>query len=76
MADQQHPGFVLQRPDDDAEIDEMFVNLMRRRGWHNLPDQATRVMLSYPPDKKWALIYQDRLSGWESLLRRQTEPAE
>ncbi|KAK0745736.1 hypothetical protein B0T18DRAFT_488467 [Schizothecium vesticola] len=38
--------------------------------------QATGVMLSYPPDKKWALVYQDRLLEWESLLRRQTELAE
>jgi cytokinesis protein len=76
MADQQHTGFVLQRPDDDGEIDEMFVDLMRRRGWHNLPDQATGVMRSYPPDKKWSLIYQDRLVEWESLLRRQTELVE
>lgn len=76
MADQQDTGFVLNRPNDDAEIEQMFVDLMRRRGWHNLPAQAIQQMLAYPPAKKWPLIYQDRLTEWQSLQRRGTEVVE
>lgn len=76
MADQQDAGFVLNRPNDDAEIEQMFVDLMRRRGWHNLPAQAIQQMLAYPPAKKWPLIYQDRLTEWQSLQRRGTEVVE
>lgn len=76
MADQQDAGFVLERPDDDLEIAQMFVDLMRRRGWHKLPVQALRQMFAYPPDKKWRLIYQDHLYEWQSLQRRGTEVVE
>ncbi|KAL1836100.1 hypothetical protein VTJ49DRAFT_5572 [Mycothermus thermophilus] len=63
-------GFVFVRPDDDSMIEEMFLVLMRQRGWHNLPDQAMREMMAYPADKKWALVYQDRLSEWQAEERR------
>ncbi|KAK1834389.1 hypothetical protein QBC39DRAFT_344048 [Podospora conica] len=76
MADEQDTVSVLTRPVDDAGIDEMFVGLMQRRGWNNLPDQAIRVMLSYPTDKKWALIYQDHQAETRSILRRRTEMVE
>lgn len=76
MPDQQDAHFVLERPNDDAEIEQMFVDLMRRRGWRNLPAQALQHMLAYPPDKKWPLIYQDRLVEWQSLQRRRAEVVE
>jgi cytokinesis protein len=51
----------------------MFLALMQKRGWHNLPEQAKRQMLAYPATKKWTLIYQDRLTEWQGeQKRRQT----
>lgn len=44
-------GFHLPRPSDDAVIEQQFVALMHKRGWHNLPDQAKRQMMAYPPGK-------------------------
>lgn len=79
-----HPRWLINKtptlsstdPNDDAEIEQMFVDLMQRRGWHNLPAQALQQMLAYPPDKKWPLIYQDRLVEWQSLQRRRAEVVE
>ncbi|KAL2152008.1 hypothetical protein VTH82DRAFT_5192 [Thermothelomyces myriococcoides] len=67
-------GFFFPKPDDDKVIEQMFLALMQKRGWHNLPDQAKRQMIAYPPEKKWTLIYQDRLTEWqgEQKKRRQT----
>ncbi|KAK3373992.1 hypothetical protein B0T24DRAFT_528241 [Lasiosphaeria ovina] len=66
-------GFVFPKPDDDNVIEQMFVALMQKRGWHNLPDQARRQMTAYPAGKKWTLIYQDRLTEWQGeQKRRQT----
>ncbi|KAK3346068.1 heterokaryon incompatibility protein-domain-containing protein [Lasiosphaeria hispida] len=66
MSEHQEDGFNLHRPDDNLVIEEMFGALMRKRGWTILPDQAVNQMLSYPPEKKWTLIYQDRLIEWLS----------
>ncbi|KAL2809259.1 armadillo-type protein [Aspergillus granulosus] len=52
----------LKRPDDDRVVHQLFLELMDRRGWKDLPEQAQRQMLSYPATKKWTLIHQDRLS--------------
>ena len=66
-------GFNFPKPDDDNVIEQMFINLMQKRGWHNLPDQAKRQMIAYPAAKKWTLIYQDRLTEWQGeQKRRQT----
>ncbi|KAK0716141.1 hypothetical protein B0H67DRAFT_582474 [Lasiosphaeris hirsuta] len=77
MSEHQEDGFNLQRPDDNLVIEEMFGALMRKRGWTILPDQAVNQMLSYPPEKKWTLIYQDRLVEWlgqqRSLARQRME---
>ncbi|KAI5918940.1 hypothetical protein F4810DRAFT_715040 [Camillea tinctor] len=73
---QQPPGpdgFSLTRPDDDRVTEQMFYELMQKRGWHNLPEQARRQMQAYPSAKKWTLIYQDRLTEWQGeQKRRQT----
>lgn len=51
----------------------MFLQLMQKRGWHNLPEQARRQMVAYPPAKKWTLLHQDRLTEWQGeQKRRQT----
>ena len=41
-------GFSLIRPDDDRVTEQMFYELMQKRGWHNLPEQARRQMQAYP----------------------------
>ena len=63
-------GFHLPRPSDDAVIEQQFVALMHKRGWHNLPDQARRQMMAYPPGKKWTLVHQDRLTDWQGEQKR------
>jgi len=66
-------GFNFPKPDDDRVIEQIFVALMQKRGWHNLPEQAKRQMIAYPAAKKWTLIYQDRLTEWQGeQKRRQT----
>ncbi|TEA21275.1 Cytokinesis protein sepA [Colletotrichum sidae] len=68
-----HDGFHFPRPDNDEIIGQMFLALMQKRGWHNLPEQARRQMVAYPADKKWTLLYQDRLTEWQGeQKRRQT----
>ncbi|KAJ1329582.1 cytokinesis protein [Microdochium nivale] len=63
-------GFSLARPDDDRVVEQMFYELMQKRAWHNLPEQAKRQMMAYPASKKWTLIYQDRLTEWQGDQRR------
>ncbi|CAI4213787.1 unnamed protein product [Parascedosporium putredinis] len=50
----------------------MFVQLMQKRGWNNLPEQARRQMNAYPADKKWTLLHQDRLTEWQGEQKRRT----
>ncbi|KKA29581.1 hypothetical protein TD95_003455, partial [Thielaviopsis punctulata] len=66
-------GFQFNKPDDENVISEMFVALMQKRGWHNLPEQARRQMMAYPSAKKWMLLYQDALTEYQAKQRqRQT----
>lgn len=65
-------GFYLAKPNDDRVIIEQFLALMQKRGWNHLPDQAKRQMLAYPPDKKWTLVHQDRLTEWQGEQKRRT----
>lgn len=68
-----HDGFYFPKPDDDHVVEQMFLQLMQKRGWHNLPEQARRQMIAYPPHKKWTLLHQDRLTEWQGeQKRRQT----
>ncbi|KAI0144894.1 SepA/Bni1 [Pestalotiopsis sp. NC0098] len=60
----------LARPDDDRVTEQMFYELMQKRGWHNLPEQAKRQMVAYPTAKKWTLIYQDRLTEMQGEQKR------
>jgi len=64
--------FSLQKPADPRVIEDQFLALMQKRGWHNLPDQARRQMQAYPADKKWTLVYQDRLTEWQGEQKRRT----
>ena len=66
-------GFNLPRPNDDRIIEAQFNDLMHKRGWHNLPEQARRQMMAYPAAKKWTLVHNDRLTEWQGeQKRRQT----
>ena len=63
-------GFHLPRPSDDAVIEEQFIALMHKRDSQNLPDQARRQMMAYPPGKKWTLVHQDKLTEWQGEQKR------
>ena len=51
----------IQRPPDHV-VEKEFMNLMVKRGWKSLPEQARRQMEAYKIDKKWTLVYQDKLA--------------
>ncbi|KAI5245701.1 FH2-domain-containing protein [Aureobasidium subglaciale] len=63
-------GFNLQRPADDRIIEKEFLELMHKRGWKSLPEQARRQMEAYPINKKWTLVHQDRLAEWQGEQKR------
>ncbi|RMZ86189.1 hypothetical protein DV737_g223, partial [Chaetothyriales sp. CBS 132003] len=66
-------GFNLPKPAHDEDIERMFIELMHKRGWQNLPEQARRQMLAYPPAKKWTLVHQDRLTEWQGEQKRRQQ---
>ncbi|KAI1919006.1 hypothetical protein LOZ65_004619 [Ophidiomyces ophidiicola] len=61
---------TFQQPKDDRVVDQMFYELMIKRGWQNLPEQAKTQMLAYPTAKKWTLVHQDRLTQWKGEQKR------
>ncbi|KAK3686704.1 hypothetical protein LTR37_019541 [Vermiconidia calcicola] len=63
-------GFLLHRPTDDKVIEREFLELMLKRGWKSLPEQARRQMEAYPISKKWTLVYQDRLAEWQGEQKK------
>lgn len=63
-------GFTLHRPSDDRVIEKEFLELMLKRGWKQLPEQARRQMEAYPISKKWTLVHQDRLAEWQGEQKR------
>lgn len=64
------PEHYLSRPRDDRIVDQLFLDLMQKRGWQNLPEQAKRQMLAYPASKKWTLVHQDRLTELQGEQKR------
>ncbi|KAK5655957.1 hypothetical protein OQA88_5093 [Cercophora sp. LCS_1] len=76
MSESREPDLQLERPDDNRAIEDLFGEVMRKRGWNNLPDYAINQMLLYPAEKKWSLIYQDRLTEWEAQRRRTQRAAQ
>ncbi|RMD41484.1 hypothetical protein DV735_g3647, partial [Chaetothyriales sp. CBS 134920] len=66
-------GFNLPNPANDEEIERLFIELMHKRGWQNLPEQARRQMLAYNPAKKWTLVHQDRLTEWHGEQKRRQQ---
>ena len=63
-------GFNLPRPSDDRVIEAQFLDLMHKRGWQNLPEQARRQMMAYPAAKKWTLVHQDKLTEYQGEQKR------
>ncbi|KAF2710757.1 FH2-domain-containing protein, partial [Pleomassaria siparia CBS 279.74] len=62
----------IQRPPDHV-VEQEFMNLMVKRGWKSLPEQARRQMEAYKIDKKWTLVYQDKLAEFKhDEKKRQT----
>ncbi|KAF1970203.1 FH2-domain-containing protein [Bimuria novae-zelandiae CBS 107.79] len=65
-------GFTIQRPPDHV-VEQEFMNLMVKRGWKSLPEQARRQMEAYKIDKKWTLVHQDKLAEYKTEeKKRQT----
>lgn len=64
------PDNYLSRPRDDRVVDQLFLDLMQKRGWQNLPEQAKRQMVAYPASKKWTLVHQDRLTELQGEQKR------
>lgn len=62
-------GFNINKPDLKLEIDKLFKQLMEKRDFKSLPSQAKQEMINYNPDKKWMLIYQDKLSEFKRQER-------
>ncbi|KAJ4983660.1 cytokinesis protein sepA, partial [Stagonosporopsis vannaccii] len=66
-------GFDIERPPDHV-VEKEFMNLMVKRGWKSLPEQARRQMEAYKIDKKWTLVYQDKLAEHKhEEKKRQTQ---
>jgi cytokinesis protein len=51
-------------------VEKEFLELMLKRGWKSLPEQARRQMEAYPISKKWTLVHQDRLAEWQGEQKR------
>ncbi|KAK0782104.1 hypothetical protein LTR02_013863 [Friedmanniomyces endolithicus] len=63
------PDSPNSRPPDKV-IEKEFMDLMLKRGWKSLPEQARRQMEAYPISKKWTLVHQDRLAEWQGEQKK------
>ncbi|KAK4962639.1 hypothetical protein LTR10_000266 [Elasticomyces elasticus] len=63
------PDSPSSRPADKV-IEKEFMDLMLKRGWKSLPEQARRQMEAYPISKKWTLVHQDRLAEWQGEQKK------
>jgi cytokinesis protein len=62
--------FTMDRPQDDEVVEKMFYDLMIKRGYMNLPEQARRQLMAKPVSGKWLMIYQDKLADWQAEQKR------
>lgn len=68
-----HPdGGHFPRPTDDRVIEQQFVDMMNKRNFQAMPEQAKRQMLAYPASKKWQLVHQDKMMEWQGEQKRRT----
>ena len=65
--------FNLPRPNDERIIEQLFHELMIKRGWTNLKESARRQIQAYPADKKWTLVYQDKLTEWQAEQKKRAQ---
>lgn len=65
-------GFQLPKPPDHV-IEQEFMNLMVKRGWKSLPEQARRQMEMYKIEKKWTLVYQDKLAEYQHEQKKKQQ---
>ena len=63
-------GFHFPRPSDDRVIEQQFVDMMNKRNFQAMPEQAKRQMLAYPASKKWQLVHQDKMMEWQGEQKR------
>lgn len=61
---------LSQRPSNPMEVERMFRELMDRRDFRSLPQQARQEMMNYSVEKKWMLIHQDALSERNKLAKK------
>ncbi len=66
-------GFHFPRPGDDRVVEAQFLDMMNKRNWQAMPEQAKRQMMAYPTSKKWQLVHQDRLVEWQGEQKRRTQ---
>ena len=62
--------FSMERPRDDRVVEEMFHELMLKRGYTSLPEPARRQLMAKPVMGKWTMIYQDKLADWQAEQKR------
>lgn len=66
-------GFHFPRPSDDRIVEAQFLDMMNKRNWQAMPEQAKRQMMAYPTSKKWQLVHQDKLVEWQGEQKRRTQ---
>ena len=69
---QHQDGPYFPRPADDRIIEQQFMDMMNKRNFQAMPDQAKRQMLAYPAHKKWQLVHQDKVMEWQGEQKRRT----
>lgn len=65
--------FHFPRPSDDRAVEAQFLDMMNKRNWQAMPEQAKRQMMAYPTSKKWQLVHQDKLVEWQGEQKRRTQ---
>ncbi|KAL9125416.1 MAG: hypothetical protein Q9217_005383, partial [Psora testacea] len=58
------------RPNDDRIVEQQFVDMMNKRNFQGMPEQAKRQMLAYPASKKWQMVHQDKVMEWQGEQKR------
>lgn len=65
----------LERPKDDRAVEQMFHELMIKRGYMALPEPARQQMMAYPVSKKWIMVHQDKLADMQAEIKRRNAAA-
>lgn len=62
--------FSMERPKDDRVVENMFLELMHKRGYTNIPEPSKRQLMAKPVAGKWVMIYQDKLADFQAEQKR------